>query len=333
MSYYFQITLFLVLIVVSKEGLFGMNDKSHAIVMVRPTFFSFNHETAATNHFSHNQFESSIAMAANQEFSRAVKTLQDTDFKVIVLESPENAPDAVFPNNWFSLHISEADQRENILFLYPMLTTNRSIERLNTKPLVEAMEIHGLEINRIVDLSHYESDKRALEGTGSLIFDPDSEYVFMARSKRSDERLANMTCSLLGKKLMVFDSYDCSGNRIYHTNVMMSVGVDYALYCEESIPPGHEKDQLKKYLEDSKKSIICISHEQVGNMCGNIIEAVNMKGEKYMIMSQTAYDNFTREQLLELKRSAKPLPLIIPTIESIGGGSARCMIAITNFEK
>lgn len=302
----------------------------HILIMVRPTYFQFNTETARTNYFTSSSGTKDVKEKANREFDVAVEKLRINGLEVLVLESPENAPDAVFPNNWFSLHLEKVKDGQNLLLLYPMLTANRAIERENTSVLIEGIKSKGISISKVYDFSHNEQESLALEGTGSLIFDPASNLVFMARSKRSDETIAREVCDALGKKLVPFYSLDSAGKPIYHTNVMMSVGTEYAVLCGDSLPEGPEKRMVYQSLQKTKKIFIEISQDQVKKMCGNIIEAVSQSGKNYIIMSQTAYDNFTEEQLHSLSNIGTPLTLSIDTIECVGGGSARCMVAVTN---
>ena len=289
-------------IVMFTSYLSAENPTPHVLIMVRPTYFAFNPETAKTNHYGDSDNSSNVSARAKREFDKAVEKLREHDLDVIVLESPENAPDAVFPNNWFSLHLDTSKENQHLLMLYPMLTRNRAIERENHSALIQSLSSKGITINNKYDFSHHEHKSLALEGTGSLVFDPGSNLVFMSRSQRSNEAIARDVCEVLDKKLVPFDSVDPRGNPIYHTNVMMSVGRDYAVICGESLPNPQEQGMVYRNLQQSKQVFVEISQKQVEKMCGNIIEAVSTAGKKYIIMSRTAYDSFTKEQLSSLSK-------------------------------
>lgn len=296
------------------------------VLMVSPDDFGFNAQTAESNAFQNKQENpSEITQTALKEFSAMVEQLQQAGVRVIVLPSRRDVrtPDAVFPNNWFSVHRSPDGSRT--LVLYPMLAPNRRAERQRDL-LKSRLQEQGLAIDRIVDLSSYESDGKFLEGTGSMVLDREHGVTFAVLSPRTNREVVDDFCRQLGYRPVTFHSRDTKGTAIYHTNVVMSVGSEFAVICLESIRDAQERNAVEQALKELGKKVIPISLEQVYHMCGNVMELEGKNGTKILLMSRTAYDHFTPEQKRTLAEFCTLLPVDIPTIENIGGGSARCMV-------
>lgn len=296
-----------------------------SLIMVSPDSFGFNEQTAESNFFQKNVNDSQIKEKAMAEFSSAVKKIKDHGIEVYVFASPKETkcPDAVFPNNWISTHT------DGTIILYPMCTPNRRAER---NPEIVNWLRTNFNVKNFTDLSFYEKENLFLEGTGSIVFDHQAKTAYACISPRTNERVLNDVCRLLGYKPFVFEATDLNGNQIYHTNVVMSVGKKTAVVCLESISELTERNMLTESLRTSGLEIIDISFAQMNSFCGNVLEVENNAGENYCIMSKTAFDSFSEEQKVTLRKNTVLLPLEIPEIEKTGGGSARCMLAELFFE-
>lgn len=296
------------------------------VLMISPDSFQFNPQTAATNAFQQQGGkEAQAAAAAMLEFQRMVELLRSNGIRVITLASRKDipTPDAVFPNNWFSLH----NENGHIsLVLYPMHTVNRRAER-QADALMSALRQHGITIDEIIDLTHYEHQDKALEGTGSVILDRENRLAYASLSPRTDETALNTFIKKIKYKAVTFHSVDIEGRAVYHTNVVMSIGKHFAVIAAASIRDPDERARVLRALRESNKDIIDISLEQMHNMAGNILELRSGKGEAVIVMSSTALNDFTQAQRERLSRYGRLLGVDIDTIERIGGGSARCMLA------
>lgn len=288
--------------------------------MVRPARFGFNEETAKNNYFQQKTEQGTVAEKALAEFDAFVNLLRANDVDVIVVQdTPEPwTPDSIFPNNWFSSHISGE------LVLYPMFAENRQAER---KP--EIMELLHRKMNhsKVVDLSGWEKKNEFLEGTGSMIFDREKRITYACRSPRTSEKVLKDFCSQMNFDAVVFDSLDQNGNLIYHTNVMMEVGSQLAIVCLESIKDAKEREKVVSRLTETGKIIVDITLDQVNHFAGNMIELKSRNGNPLMIMSSSARNALTPEQEKTISTYTKIVSPDITTIETNGGGSARCMIA------
>lgn len=308
-----------------------MQNKSHSIsnqltrtlVMVSPDHFGFNPETAGSNIFQHrvSQSESEVQKRAMAEFSKAVEKLRSENLKILTLESPEGiTPDAVFPNNWFSHH------NDGRLVIYPMLARNRRAER-QTENLIRLLTQNGAQNLEIIDLTPDENSGNILEGTGSLVLDRENKVAFAMESPRTVKKEFNKWCNLMGYEGVLFHSYDKAGFPVYHTNVTMSVGREYSIVCLESIKNIPEREIVSSKLHDLGKDIIEISIEQIYMYCGNTLQVIDSRGNPKIIMSETAKNGFSNNQLKMLEKYGQIVTINIPEIEEVGGGSARCMLA------
>ncbi|MBW1744126.1 MAG: amidinotransferase [Deltaproteobacteria bacterium] len=304
----------------------GLTQTTDTVLMVCPDDFAYNPQTAASNVFQH-QDKSALQdnKLAMEQFNGMVDELSSADIRVIRMKSREDVktPDAVFPNNWFSTH--RDGKSDTLIVVYPMHTPNRRAE-IRVGLLKEKLKQNGITVSRIIDLTHYSEQGKALEGTGSLVLDRVHKVAFASLSPRTDRQVLDDFCVELGYRPVGFHSH-MRGKLIYHTNVMMSVGTDFAVICAESIKDDSERELVLKELRELGKRIILISAEQIKHMCGNILELHSRSGNKVILMSTSAYSNFTPQQKKELEKSASLLPVDIHTIENIGGGSARCMVA------
>lgn len=292
------------------------------VVMVKPTHFCFNQETSVNNAFQ-NQLDISKNELQNKvmnEFNNMVEKIRLNHINVIVLDSNLDTPDAVFPNNWFSTHV--IDNQPHI-FVYPMYTENRRKEVQVENLLRNLKKSTGSDYETLVFRGDYST---ALEGTGVFIFDHEYKTAYMSISPRADLELAKKVCDKLGYKLVIFTSFDKKGP-IYHTNVMLSIGEDLAIVCLESIKSDKEREIVIQSLEQSNKKIIDISLDQMYQMCGNILEIRNNYNKSFLILSETAHKGFTQNQLELINKYMTCIACDISTIETVGGGSARCMLA------
>ncbi|MCY7294055.1 citrulline utilization hydrolase CtlX [Alteromonas sp. a30] len=294
---------------------------ANTLLMVPPSCFKFNTETGADNEFQHhlNMTDAELQKRATQEFDNMVARLRKFGANVLVFDDPQdNTPDAVFPNNWFS-----TDGNGNV-YIYPMVCENRQRE-VKPEALVKFLEEHQYQVKNIIDVRSLAVDKAKLEGTGAMVFDHRNNSIYAAISQRCNQVLLEQCAQRLQvNEVLAFDTLLASGQPVYHTNVMLSVGDDYAIVCAESIVSEH-RQQVLESLKD--KRIIEISLEQLTAFCGNVLQICNADGKKALVMSQTAFDAFTHEQKETLAKSGDLLAIDVPTIEAVGGGSVRCMLA------
>ena len=286
--------------------------------MVRPAVFYSNPETAESNAFQQRGTppELEIVLA---EFDELVFALRNEGIQVFVYQdtASPNKPDAVFPNNWLGLH------ENGIRVYYAMEALNRRIEKNDA---VCAYLNQIAPAKEIIDISNASENGVFLEGTGSLIFDYLTKRVFASRSSRTSENLAFQIAERLGFEAVIFDALDALGKPYYHTNVILSIGTRYAILCTESIPIG-ERDIVKSKLAFDGRTLIEISRKQVNEFAGNVLELRNTLDELLIIISARALECLTESQLLALQHAGYITPVSIPTIETYGGGSVRCMLA------
>lgn len=293
------------------------------VLMVRPVRFGFNEQTAGNNSFQKRGYELSAQDMALEEFDNFVSLLRANNVDVVVVEdTPEpHTPDSIFPNNWFSTHASGE------LVLYPMCAPNRRLERKESVlNVIKEIGERG-KMRRIVDLTHWESENLFLEGTGSLIFDRKNRIVFACRSPRCDIAVLEDLCEKLDYEFLDFGAYDRDGKPIYHTNVMMCVGDKFVVACLDSIKNIDERTEFISFVEDCDKELIEISIDQMEQFAGNMLQLRSTGGEPLLIMSATAKRALTTDQLESLMSYCKIISPELESIETNGGGSARCMLA------
>ncbi|HEY2712896.1 MAG TPA: arginine deiminase-related protein [Chthoniobacterales bacterium] len=294
---------------------------ANAVMMVRPSRFFPNPETA-----SDNTFQRRIAAAeynrvgtdAREEFDRAVDSLSAAGVHVHVIDDTPSPPkpDAVFPNNWFSTH------HDGRVVLYPMHAPSRRAER--RADLIGKLR-GNYRVIEVVDYTFFEGRGLALEGTGSLVLDHLARIAYVSLSNRTDVEPLHKFCADFSYEPITFTSSDADGQPIYHTNVMMCLGTEFALIGLETIDDLAQRAKIRKCLEASKRTVIELSREQIANFAGNALELHNEKN-RLLVLSARAEAILSDEQRTTLARFAQLLPLSLPTIE-LAGGSARCMLA------
>lgn len=307
-----------------RTSLSGQISQSAAtILMVRPANFGFNPQTAASNAFQSppdGQSAEEIRGRAVQEFEGFVQALQGAGVEVVVHREdfhPERR-DAVFPNNWVSFH------EDGTVVLYPMASQARRLER-SAALIAELSVQYGF--SRVVDLSGHEAEGRYLEGTGSVVFDYPHRRAYACRSARTDDGLFFDLCARLGFAPLLFDAVDADGRPIYHTNVMMNIGSGYAVVGLEAVSDPLGRLRLEAALQADGVEVIALSHDQLRAFAGNMLEVEGAGGARRLVMSAAAHRALHPAQLARIRCYAEPLVVEIPTIEQIGGGSARCMMA------
>jgi hypothetical protein len=257
------------------------SQSTDTILMVTPDHFKYNSEAAETNSFQQNTIEQErVSSEAWAQFRAIQDRLKEQGVHLITIDSRadgQETPDAVFPNNWFSTHF-DPDTKETSLVLYPMLNPSRRAERQVDK-LLAALKQHSqnpIEIKpeNIIDLTYFEEENKALEGTGSLVLDRIHKIAYASRSPRMDESILQVFCEKMGYSSAVFSSYNHEEKLIYHTNVMMSIGTDFAVICSESIRDEEERRMVLDSLKNKsgKKQIFEVTLEQMNKMCCNILE-------------------------------------------------------------
>jgi hypothetical protein len=297
--------------------------------MIRPTGFARDEQAADTNAFMQvsSESEDQIRDRATAEFDQLVGGLRDAGVDVQVFEDELELPDSVFPNNWVSFHqpVSQGEELNPLIVTYPMLATARRKER-RAEVLDAIAQATGSTPDHI-DLSGFEENEEFLEGTGSLVLDRTNGIAYASISARTSQAALDAWCDEMEYELVSFHSADREGNPIYHTNVVMSIGEEIAVVCLESIIDPDEYDLVEQSLKNFGRKVVGISFDQVEHFCGNILELQSKGGESVFAMSDTAYRHFTDEQRAGLESKGVVVHPPIPTIEHIGGGSVRCMIA------
>lgn len=292
--------------------------------MTSPVHFGFNTQTANTNPFQHKigDSETEIQNKALREFNDMANQLKEVNINVLVLSGRKDlvTPDSIFPNNWFSHH------QKGKLIIYPMLTENRRAERQLVE-LKQLLKTSNISIVEVVDLTRDEKDGMILEGTGSLVLDRQHKVAFAMESPRTTHQEFNKWCQIMGYEGVFFHAYDAKNFPIYHTNVTMSIGEKFAIVCLKSIKDKVERHILENKLENLGKEIISITVDQMSQFCGNILQLLSNDGESIIIMSERAFSGFAEVQRKILQKYGKIISVQVPTIETVGGGSARCMLA------
>jgi hypothetical protein len=293
------------------------------LLLIRPAAFAYNQETALSNAFQNNNADNNgllLNEKAMNEFDAMVYRLTEKGVNVIVFDDtkvPEK-PDAVFPNNWVSFHV------DGTVIIYPMLAPNRRLER--RKDIIEELKKTFL-IQDVMDLSSNENENRYLEGTGSIVFDHNNKVAYASLSDRTDKDLFIQLCETIAYEPIYFTSTDASGKKIYHTNVIMCIGDNFAVVCLDCITNPAEKELVFAVLAGTGHQVVEISLEQVSKFAGNMLAVVSKQDESFLVMSSSAFNVLTREQKKMLQLHTELLPVDVQTIEAVGGGSARCMIA------
>ncbi|MEO9968092.1 MAG: arginine deiminase-related protein [Reichenbachiella sp.] len=305
----------------------GINTTSR-IMMIRPVQFRMNEQTAVNNYYQkalENITPENIQVRALAEFDGFVDKLRSNGIEVIVInDTPDpSTPDSIFPNNWISFHA------DGTIGLYPMYAENRRLERRSE--IIEELKKYGLIVNKKIDLSKSENDGKFLEGTGSLIFDRTNKIAYAAISERTHPDVIESFEKAFGYKVVSFTANQTVGDTrlpIYHTNVMMALGHDFAVICLDTIDDKAERKMVVDSLEQSGKEVIDITEDQKAHFAGNMLQVENANGDKFMVMSEAAFTSLEESQKNKiLKYNKDIIHSSLDTIEALGGGSARCMMA------
>ncbi len=296
-----------------------MQHTSH-LLMIKPVKFDFNAETAVNNSFQAKSSNGDIQQKALIEFETFVDTLKKYLIDVTVIDDTPAplTPDSIFPNNWISFH------ENGTVVLYPMFASNRRLER--KQHVLD--EIHQkFKIDQIIDLTGHEDANAFLEGTGSMVLDRENRIAYACLSPRTDKTVLKAFCDQMGYRPVSFTAVDLDNQPIYHTNVMMCVADQYAVICVDSISDKTEKEKLIHNIEQTGKQIIEISPDQMNHFAGNMLQVHNKSGQKFLVMSTQAYQRLNSRQKEALEHFNPIIHSDITTIETNGGGSARCMMA------
>lgn len=292
------------------------------IFMIRPAAFSFNEQTAANNFFQSNNTIVSDAMQQQVllEFDNMVQLLVDHDIEVLVIEdTPEPAkPDAIFPNNWFCTFPSGE------LCVFPMYAPNRRTEKRSD--IIEWLS-DNFKVSSVQDWSEYEAEGRFLEGTGSMVIDHANKIIYACISERTDAAVLEKFAAAHNCTAIAFKAVDLKGRPVYHTNVVICMGDRFAIICADAIADETERNAVVHLLESTSHEVITISLEQMHAFAGNMLLLMNAQGDRFIVMSQTAWDHLQPPQRKQIEAYAKPLVVAVPTIEQVEGGSVRCMMA------
>ena len=304
-----------------------MQQTTNTILMVRPTSFRANEKTAVNNHYQQEMndvAQKTLEVKAQAEFDAFVEKLRSIGVNVVVFDAKDglDTPDSHFPNNWISFH------ENGMVGLYPMFAENRRLER--REDVLDLLEIEGFKIENIIDYTSAEEQHLFLEGTGSLLLDRVNRKAYCALSERADEGLFIEFCEDFEFTPIVFtanQSVDGVRKPIYHTNVMMCLGEDFAVICLSSIDDKKERKNVIKHLKEDGKEIIDITEKQLTKFAGNMLQVKGKDDKSYLIMSQSAFDSLTPSQLKTIEKYTEIVSSSLDIIEACGGGSSRCMMA------
>ncbi len=304
-----------------------MNQTTNTILMIRPVAFRMNEQTAVNNYYQKvldDLMPATVNAKAQAEFDAYVEKLRNAGINVVVVDDTldPDTPDSIFPNNWVSFHES------GDVALYPMFAENRRLER--REDVLDILEENGFKINDIMDYTSAEEDNIFLEGTGSIILDRANEKAYCALSPRADEELFIEFCEDFEYTPVIFEAFQTvNGERkhIYHTNVMMCIAETFAVICADCIDDKKERKMVLDNLKESGKEVILITEEQVNNFAGNMLQVRGANDERFLVMSNAAYQSLTKDQIAKVEKHCKILHASLDIIEACGGGSARCMMA------
>jgi len=303
-----------------------MSQTTNTILMIRPVSFRMNEETAVNNYFQEDLDlkNSEINTKAQEEFDAFVDKLRAVGVHVIVVDDDKtlDTPDSIFPNNWVSFH------KNGNVVVYPMFAENRRRER--REEVLIRLEEEGFKIENVIDYTSAEDENLFLEGTGSLLLDRINFKVYCALSARADEDLVIEFCEDFECVPVIFTANQTvDGERlpIYHTNVMMCLAEDFSVICLDSIDDKKERKNVVKHLKEDGKAIIEISEAQMHKFAGNMLQVQGHDNQRYLVMSKAAHDSLTPNQIADIERFCPILSSSLETIETCGGGSARCMMA------
>ena len=303
-----------------------MKQLTNHILMIRPAQFSMNEQTAVNNYFQAQagMTPEAVEKKAQEEFDTYVSVLREKGVQVTVVQDTldPDTPDALFPNNWVSFH------QDATVALYPMFAENRRLER--REAVLEILEEDGFIIDQVMDYTAAEDSGIFLEGTGSLILDRVHKKAYCALSSRADEELFIEFCEDFEYTPVIFTANQTvEGKRlpIYHTNVMMCLAETFAVICSDSIDDKKARKAVLNHLKEDGKEVIAISEVQMHSFAGNMLQVLGSNETPYLVMSTTAYESLQPDQLSKIRKHCEIIHADLSTIETCGGGSARCMMA------
>ncbi len=300
------------------------SQSTNTILMVRPADFEFNAQTAADNEFQNMLPGRDVRQEAMSEFENAVTLLRAEGVQVLVLEKDSRLPempDAVFPNNWFGTDDNGA------IHIFPMKTPNRQRETEQISDVLSLLENEGFSSTEILDWRKLLGENQVLEGTGSLILDRVHKRMFAAISERTQEEACRKFAAETGYQPVLFHTMSSRGFAYYHTNVVMSIGANVVVACLDCIPDSQEREMVRNEII-KHHALVEISIQQLEEgFCGNLLQVLGKGGETITVLSSTAYNSLSDEQKETLSKHGKLIPIPIPVIEAVGGGSIRCMMA------
>jgi len=303
-----------------------MKQLTNHILMIRPAQFRMNEQTAVNNYFQAQagMTPEAVEKKAQEEFDAYVSVLREKGVQVTVVQDTldPDTPDALFPNNWVSFH------QDATVALYPMFAENRRLER--REAVLEILEEDGFIIDQVMDYTAAEDSGIFLEGTGSLILDRVHKKAYCALSSRADEELFIEFCEDFEYTPVIFTANQTvEGKRlpIYHTNVMMCLAETFAVICSDSIDDKKVRKAVLNHLKEDGKEVIAISEVQMHRFAGNMLQVLGSNETPYLVMSTTAYESLQADQLSKIRKHCEIIHADLSTIETCGGGSARCMMA------
>lgn len=303
-----------------------MKQLTNHILMIRPAQFRMNEQTAVNNYFQAQagMTPEAVEKKAQEEFDAYVSVLREKGVQVSVVQDTldPDTPDALFPNNWVSFH------QDATVALYPMFAENRRLER--REAVLEILEEDGFIIDQVMDYTAAEDSGIFLEGTGSLILDRVHKKAYCALSSRADEELFIEFCEDFEYTPVIFTANQTvEGKRlpIYHTNVMMCLAETFAVICSDSIDDKKARKAVLNHLKEDGKEVIAISEVQMHSFAGNMLQVLGSNETPYLVMSTTAYESLQPDQLSKIRKHCEIIHADLSTIETCGGGSARCMMA------
>ena len=299
------------------------------VMMIRPVDFSFNTQTAVSNAFQnadHGLENETIKKNAEKEFDGFVELLKQHGIEVIIFDDTidPSTPDSIFPNNWISL-----DQHGRIA-LFPMQAQNRRLERRTD--IVDFFN-KNYKVENTQDLTVFENDEKFLEGTGSMVIDYVNNIMYACLSPRTNKEVVDEFCKTMNYTACTFTAVDQGGKEIYHTNVMMCIAEKFAILCLDSITDDSEIEKVINSLNLTGHKIIAISFEQMNHFAGNMLEVCNQEGDPFLVMSKQALRSLNEGQIDAIENYDTILAPAVNTIETIGGGGVRCMMAEVFLQK
>ena len=303
-----------------------MQQTTNTILMIRPVSFRMNEQTAVNNYFQEDLDlkNAEINTKAQEEFDAFVEKLKAVGINVIVEEDDKvnDTPDSIFPNNWVSFH-GNGDVAK-----YPMFAENRRRERRDE--IFIRLEEEGFKIENIIDYTSAEHEGLFLEGTGSIILDRVNRKAYCALSPRADEELFIEFCEDFEYSPVIFIANQTVEEKrlaIYHTNVMMCLAENFAIICLDTIDDKKERKSVVKHLKQDGKEIISITEAQMHQFAGNMLQLKGDNDQRYTVMSEAAHKSLTKTQVASIEKHGPIISSSLETIETCGGGSARCMMA------